>query len=207
VAANATSAVAVLPGYLASAYGFRRDIAAVEGLGLGLLLGVSLVGGLIGAGLLLVTPNDTFEAIVPVLLLIATALFAFGNRLARLMRTGGGSRLGVLAGLLAVSVYGGYFNGGLGILLLAAFSLSGLTDLHAMNGLKNWMSAAISLISVAAFAVAGKVAWAEAAIMMAAATAGGYAGTRVAKRIPPAWLRAGIVATGLVMAALFALRG
>lgn len=110
-------------------------------------------------------------------------------------------------GLMAVSIYGGYFNGGLGILLLALFGLLGQTNLNAMNGVKNVVSALLTSIAVAVYAWGGVVAWPLALVMMIAATAGGYFGARIARRIPAPALRAGIVAIGLVMTALFFLRG
>ena len=105
--------------------------------------------------------------------------------------------------MLVVAVYGGYFNGGLGILLLALFGLLGQTNLHAMNGMKNLVSALLTAIAVAIYAMGGLVQWEQALVMMVAATLGGYSGARVARKIPPNWLRWGIVATGLIMAALF----
>ena len=206
VPANATSTVAVLPGYIGSAIAFRRDVGPVQGVGLAGLTAVSLAGGVAGAVLLLVTPSSVFRGAVPWLLLLATLLFAAGPRIVLWLRSRGGTGAGrgaVFATVFAVSVYGGYFNGGLGILLLAAFSLLGLGDLNRMNGLKNLLSAVLSVIAAATFAVAGIVAWREAAIMAVAATLGGYLGARIARRIPADRLRAGIVAVGLVMSALF----
>ena len=113
----------------------------------------------------------------------------------------------VPAGVLAVSIYGGYFNGGLGILLLALFGLLGQTKLNAMNGMKNVVSALLTAIAVAIYAWGGVVAWPQALVMMIAATAGGYLGARVARRIPAPALRAGIVVIGLTMTILFFLRG
>lgn len=208
VAANATGTAALLPGYASSAYGFRRDIRPVAGIGVGRLAAVSLAGGLAGAALLLLTPDGVFRAVVPWLLLAATALFAFGGRLsAGLRRLGAGGRGATLAGLLAVSVYGGYFNGGLGILLLAQLGLSGLSDLNAMNGLKSLLSAVLTAVAVAAYAAGGAVHWPAAAVMVPAAVAGGYLGARLARRIPPGVLRAGIVAVGLCMTAAFLAAG
>ena len=208
VAANATGTAALLPGYAASAYGFRRDIRPVAGIGVGRLAAVSLAGGLAGAALLLLTPDGVFRAVVPWLLLAATALFAFGGRLsAGLRRLGAGGRGATLAGLLAVSVHGGYFNGGLGILLLAQLGLAGLTDLNAMNGLKNLLSAVLTAVAVATYAAGGAVHWPAAAVMVPAAVAGGYLGARLARRIPPGALRAGIVAVGLCMTAAFLAAG
>ena len=100
-------------------------------------------------------------------------------------------------------VYGGYFNGGLGILLLAMFCLVGMTDLNTMNGLKNLISAVLTAISVVIFSAAGLVHWPQALVMMVAGTVGGYLGALVARHIRPSHLRSGIVVVGLVMAILF----
>ncbi|AWB07366.1 hypothetical protein A6A40_20220 (plasmid) [Azospirillum humicireducens] len=204
VAANATGTVALLPGYASGVYGYRQDLTPVGSLSLPLLSVVSLVGGLAGAGLLLVTPDSVFRGIVPWLLLLATGLFAFGNLLAQRLRSlglhGNGAMLGTL---FAVSVYGGYFNGGLGILLLAQLSLFGMTDLNAMNGLKNLFSAVLTAIAVVAYAAGGAVEWPKALLMTVAAVAGGYVGARVGRKIPKPVLRAGIIAVGLVMSAVF----
>jgi uncharacterized membrane protein YfcA len=109
--------------------------------------------------------------------------------------------------LLVVSIYGGYFNGGLGILLLALFGLLGQTDLNAMNGVKNIVSTLLTAIATAIYAWGGVVAWPQALVMMIAVAAGGYFGARIARRISAPILRAGIVTTGLVMTTLFFLRG
>ncbi len=206
LAANATGTVALLPGYASGTWGFREDLRAPPGLSLRALLLLSLAGGAAGAALLLATPAPAFRRIVPWLLLAATALFALAPRLVRAARRGRPGRRGAAAGVLLVSVYGGYFNGGLGVLLLALFALLGHEDLNAMNGLKNLLSLALGAIAVALYAAGGVVLWREAAVMMAGTTVGGYLGARAARRIPAPVLRGGIVATGLVMAALFFLR-
>lgn len=210
VVANATGTVALLPGYVSGALGFREDLEAPPGLTLRALTVLSLVGGAIGAALLLVTDDKTFSKIVPWLLLLATVLFAVGPMLLRRLKgSGGGTQASAgksAAGMLAVSIYGGYFNGGLGILLLALFGLLGQTKLNAMNGMKNVVSALLTAIAVAIYAWGGVVAWPQALVMMVAATAGGYFGARLARRIPAPLMRAGIVLTGLVMTVLFFLR-
>ena len=207
VAANATGTVALLPGYASGVYGYRQDLTPVGNLSLPLLSVVSLAGGLAGAGLLLVTPDSVFRGIVPWLLLLATGLFAFGNMLAQRLRSLGLHGNGALLGtLFAVSVYGGYFNGGLGILLLAQLSLFGMTDLNAMNGLKNLFSAVLTAIAVVAYAAGGAVEWPKALLMTVAAVAGGYVGARVGRKIPKPVLRAGIITVGLVMSAVFFLK-
>ncbi|MDD2545693.1 MAG: sulfite exporter TauE/SafE family protein [Burkholderiaceae bacterium] len=204
VVANATGTVALLPGYIAGAWGFREDMAPPPGLSMRQVAALSLLGGAAGAGLLLLTPDATFRRVVPWLLLAATALFAFGPQLRqRLAGSGAPSRTKATLGVLAVATYGGYFNGGLGILLLALWGLLGQTQLNAMNGLKNGVSALLTAVAVVIYAAGGLVQWPQAGLMMVAATAGGYGGARLARRIPAPWLRAGIVLTGLVMAGLF----
>ncbi|WP_186400253.1 sulfite exporter TauE/SafE family protein [Stappia sp. P2PMeth1] len=202
VAANATSAVAVFPGYLGGAVGFRKEIAAIDR---GLLLRVVLVtalGGFLGSLLLLVSSNEAFSAVVPFLLLAATLTFAFADRLqiwAQRQRLAPGGPLGTVL----VSIYGGYFNGGLGIVLLALFSLWGLRDLNTMNGLKTGLSFVLSAISVATFAAAGLVSWPQAIVMMVAATIGGYAGAPVARALPRQAVRAIVIAVGGLMSVIF----
>lgn len=224
VVANATGTVALLPGYAASAWGLKHEMAAPPGLSMLQSVVLSLVGGAAGAALLLITPNATFRQVVPWLLLGATALFAFGpqirnwaSRKTTAQTTDQttppttphtpASTLQAAIGMLAVALYGGYFNGGLGILCLALFSLLGQTQLHAMNGMKNLVSALLTSIAVAIYAVGGIVQWPLALLMMLAATAGGYGGARLARHIPAPVLRWGIVATGLVMAGLFFIKG
>jgi uncharacterized protein len=206
ITANATGTVALLPGYVSGTWGFKEDLRAPPGLSLPLLLALSVAGGAAGATLLLVTPAPAFRRLVPWLLLAATALFALAPRLVRAARTERPGRGRAMAGVLLVSLYGGYFNGGLGVLLLALFALLGHEDLNAMNGLKNLASAALSAVAVAFYAAGGIVLWREGVLMMAGTTAGGYLGARAARRIPAPWLRAAIIATGLAMAAIFFVR-
>lgn len=202
ITANATSAVAVLPGYLGGAAGFRhelREMSRRQHLQMSI---VGLAGGLCGGVLLLITPAELFSRVVPVLLLLATLMFAFGQQLLARIRKSE-HPLPLLPGLFVVAVYGGYFNGGLGIMLLAMFAAAGMTSLLLMNGLKNWISFVISLISVVAFAIAGKVLWLEAVVMMLAATLGGYQGAALSRRLPAQWVKVFVVVVGLVMTAIF----
>ena len=202
VAANATSAVAVSPGYLGSTLGFRPELRALPVALLWREVLIAALGGLMGAGLLLLTPAKVFSGIVPWLLLLATVLFALGPRFARLSGGAGHPRWR-MPGLLCVSIYGGYFNGGLGILLMALYTLCGETRLNTVNALKNLNSFVLSLLSVLAFALAGAIVWSQAVWMMLWATAGGWAGARVARRLPVRWVRLLVMATGLVMSAVF----
>lgn len=206
IAANATATIGALPGYASSAWGYRSDVAAEGTLGLRAIIGLGALGGLLGAGLLLVTPGAVFEGLVPWLLLVATLLFAAGPRVLAFVRARGFGPAGpVLSGaaVLAVSIYGGYFNGGLGILLLAMLGLIGFVNLHGMNGLKVLLSAVLSLVSAAAYAAAGLIEWDAALIMAVATTIGGYLGARGARRVPMPLLRLGITGVGLVMTVLF----
>lgn len=209
IVANATSAVAVSPGYLGSTLGFRDELAALPRGRLHVEAAIAALGGVLGALLLLVTPASTFRIIVPWLLLFATLVFVAGPYLVRwLADHRGRAPSGTMRawGLLAVSVYGGYFNGGLGILLMALYTVTGETRIHAANALKNLNSLVLSLLSVATFAFAGAIAWGPALLMMVAATIGGYSGARWAKRLPAGAVRAVVIATGIVMSAVFFLR-
>lgn len=204
VIANATSAVAVFPGYLGGAFGFRDELGRMDRALLLRLCAVTLVGGLIGGLLLLVSSNEAFSLVVPFLLLAATLAFMFGDKIrnwaaakSRTVTPNG------TVGLLLVSIYGGYFNGGLGIVLLALFALWGMSNIHEMNGLKNGLSFALSAISVAVFAIGGLVAWHYALAMMVASTLGGYAGAPLARALPKSAVRAVIAIVGFGMSGVF----
>lgn len=204
VAANATSAVAVFPGYAAGAFGFRQELAGFERKRLARLCIIALAGAAVGSGLLLVSSNEAFSAVVPFLLLASTLAFLYGEKIRSFAaaRSQGVASEGAL-GLFLVAIYGGYFNGGLGIVLLALFALWGMTEIHQMNGLKNGLSFVISLISVGIFALAGLVTWPYAIIMMVAATVGGYAGAPLARRLPKPAVRALIGLIGFGISAIF----
>lgn len=206
IMANATATLTALPGYIGSAWAYRHDIRAEGSLWLGSIIMIAVVGGLTGAGLLLITPGDAFVGIVPWLLLTATMLFAIGPRLVAMVRARG-VRIGPVLSACAIFLvagYGGYFNGGLGIMLLAVFSLIGFQNLHGMNGLKNLLSAVLSLVSVTTYATAGLIAWESAAVLAVATTVGGYIGARQARRIQHTeYLRALIVGIGAALTLVF----
>ncbi len=200
--ANATSAMAVSPGYLGSTLGFRAELQALPRVVVQREVAVASVGGLIGAALLLLTPARVFSGLVPWLLLLATGLFAAGPWLAG-CNAGQGYTAWRLPGLMGVAIYGGYFNGGLGILLMALYTLTGEHRMNTVNALKNLNSFVLSLLSVVAFAVAEAIVWHQALWMMGMATAGGWIGARVAKNMPVNWIRWGVIGTGLVMSGVF----
>lgn len=207
VTANATATLAALPGYIGSAYAFRREVATEGPLGLWAIVATAAVGGAMGGGLLLVTSNAAFSGLVPWLLLLATVLFGGGPWiLAQLKKRGAGQagRAISIVAVFAVSLYGGYFNGGLGIILLATFGMLGYVNIHGMNGIKTLLSAVISIVATVAFIWAGLIAWHEAGVMMLSTAVGGYVGALAARRITRTdLLRWGIVAIGAATTVIF----
>jgi len=207
VVANATATTMALPGYCASVWAYRNDIRTEGTLRLGTIMSLTAIGGVAGAVLLTITSPDAFLGLVPWLLLTATLLFAFAPRLLKLSEAQGFSALSpILAGtiLLFVMIYGGYFNGGLGILVLATLSLQGYRNLHGMNGLKNLLSSVLGVLSVITFTSADLIAW-NAAIPMAAANIwGAYITARLVRQTRRAdRLRIMIIAIGLAMTVAF----
>lgn len=215
VGANATSAAAVMPGYVGGAIGFWKEMLLIDRRRLVIMTIVTAVGGVAGAALLLITPDKAFKVLIPWLLLFATLLFAINAR-PKKPRVGVHSNSAMnandtapvrrawhSAALGAVAAYGGYFNGGLGILLMAVLSAKRSLSLNTVNGLKNYLSALLSLISIVVFAYAGIVNWRVAAWMMGFSMLGGFVGARLAKRLPARMVYAIVVLTGLGMSAVF----
>ncbi len=185
IQANATNTIALWPASAASAVAYRREISDVrrEILPLGI---ASLTGGLAGSLLLLRTSNQTFVLLIPWLLLFAALLFSFGGTFVRRVTRGAQAPLAVaVIAQAAISVYGGYFGGGIGIMMLAVLSLTGMTDIHRMNGLKTVLTTLINGVAVVTFIVAGAVAWGPGLVMVVGGIAGGYAGASVARRVNP----------------------
>jgi uncharacterized protein len=213
ILANATSTVALWPGSFAGMVGFRRELASTRRW-LFLLVVPSLIGGIAGAILLLRTPTATFDRLVPVLILVATLLLAAQEMITRRLRfiaaahenpTPAWIAFVVLFQLL-VGLYGGYFGAGIGILMLAALGLIGMTDLHQMNGLKNLLAICINGIAAIYFAVSGAVFWRDALIMSIGAIAGGFLGARLAHRLGRRFVRRLVVAIGIVMTVAMLMR-
>ncbi len=190
VIANATNTVGVWPGGVASAYAYRKDLQQPRVVLVALSV-ASFVGGGVGALLLLHTRETTFVHLIPWLLLLASAVFTGGGRITAKLRARGTSGEGrfALVGAtifqLVVSIYGGYFGAGMGILMLAALSMMGMTNIHAMNGLKTILSTLINGVAVVAFIVAGAVAWGPAVVMIVGGIAGGFLGAKVARKVAP----------------------
>jgi uncharacterized membrane protein YfcA len=189
VPANATNTIALWPGSVASAVAYRRELAEVkrEVVPLGI---AAALGGLAGSLLLLHTRESTFVLLIPWLLLFATLLFSFGTSIAQ--RFTRGRHAPLAAGCVAqlfISVYGGYFGGGMGIMMLAVLTLLGMTHIHRMNALKNVLGTLINGVAVVAFVVAGAVRWTPGVVMIAGGITGGYAGAALARRVSPKYVR------------------
>jgi hypothetical protein len=209
VVANATSTVALFPGSLASMAGYRREMAEVPRWAL-LLIIPSLVGGYVGARLVTTLPPETFETLVPWLILTAAMLFwlqpSIGKRLGIGAEHAPATQRAVAGAIgfqLLVAVYGGYFGAGIGILMLSALAMMGLGDIHRMNALKTLLGSCINGVAVAVFIVGGKVDWPIAIAMAIAAIAGGYLGARFARRLDRNLIRRIVVGIGVSLAAYY----
>lgn len=214
VMANATGTAALLPGYLASAWRFRRDIVFPAQLSLSQMLLIALAGGGLGAGVLLLSSAAVFAALIPWLVLFATLMFVFGPRLLRHVAPDTDANIqspprttSATLILLGVCAYGGYFNGGVGIVLLAALGMLGQTDLRGMNGSKNLLSALLTAIAVVIYLAGGIVAFQHLLVMALAAVAGGYAGAAFSYRLSQRILRVIVIGSGLLLFIVFLLRG
>ncbi len=207
VPANATNTAAVCPGAVSSAFAYRKDLPQ-GGLLLTMLL-PSLIGGLLGAVVLAVTPEKVFARIVPLLVLFATILFGGRDFFARIFGveikgSGEVSRMGKAWGFcfqLFVAAYGGYFGAGIGILMLASLGLMGLHDIHRMNALKTFLSSIINGTALVYFILKKLIVWHIAILMAAGTIVGGYIGARLAKRVDQKILRRFIVTVGLFVSA------
>lgn len=203
--ANATSTVALWPGLFGGLYGYRKELENSSEILLRLGL-TSIVGGGIGAWLLIFTPSPTFARLVPFLILFATILFMLQGTINRRLRLGSLDAkpttlwwTGAIVFQFFSSMYGGYFGAGNGILMLAAMGLLGLHDLHRANGIKNFLGICINSVAVLSFSLSHLVVWSDSLAMAIAALAGGYFGASMAVRIGQAWVRKGIVVIGLVI--------
>jgi uncharacterized protein len=209
ITANATSTVALWPGTMSSMWGYRAELAGARRWAIAFAI-PSLAGGVVGALVLLQTPERRFAAIVPWLILGATLLFLLQKPLMMALNAAGRTHppitgpdgkllppsLAFLLYQFAVGVYGGYFGAGAGILMLAALGLMGLTNIHQMNGLKNWGGGMMNLVAVVVFAISGIVNWRIALTMAIGATLGGIGGSLLAQRVGKTWVRRVIIAVG-----------
>ncbi|MBX5448915.1 sulfite exporter TauE/SafE family protein [Thermogemmatispora sp.] len=242
--ANATNTVALWPGVVASAGAYRRELARQPRALILVLGGTSLIGGVLGALLLLRTPQQTFTLLIPPLLLIATVLFAASPRLTALLRQRRAAALPatpvatsdlaqaqartlsaelpatstlamrmeklspsklvtVSFFQLLIATYGGYFGGGIGILMLATLGMMGMENIHEMNGLKTLLAGLINGVAVVTFALAGAVFWPQALLMVVGAVIGGYGGAYYARKIDQRWVRLFVTLVGVAMTLYF----
>jgi uncharacterized membrane protein YfcA len=206
VTANATSTVAIWPGTVGSAWGYRRELRNAPTRYLMMII-PSLVGGITGAILLRWTPTATFDRLVPFLILFATLLFMAQETVQRKLGTGDASAhkstkwlVGGMLFQLAVGLYGGYFGAGIGILMLAALAILGLQDIHEMNSLKVVLGGSVNGIAAAYFIWAGMVYWPYVVLMAVAAILGGYGGAGAARKLGRTAVRRLVIAVGLGMA-------
>lgn len=205
--ANATNSVGLWPGSLSSALGYRESLPRVRSV-LYRLVAPTIVGAVAGSLLLVATPTSTFKAAVPWLILAATVLLALQDKVrAWSERTGHGRHpaSGAVIQTL-ISVYGGYFGAGMGIMMLAAMVLFMDADLNEMNAVKNWLAVIINLAAMGIFLGRGLVALGPCAAMIAGAILGGYASARVAQKVPSGALRKAVVVYGLAMGCVFLAR-
>jgi uncharacterized membrane protein YfcA len=211
IRANVTCTVALWPGSLGAMVGFRRELGDSRKWML-LLAAPSVVGGLIGARLLLLTPSPLFASIVPYLILFATILFGVGEPLTRRLRAtshqehvtaprqGRAWWSGTIIFQFFVAVYGGYFGAGMGFLILAALGMMGLTDIHQMNGLKSFLVVCINIVAATYFILSGQVEWPYALVMVVGAIAGGYGGAGLARKVGRRFVRIAVIVIGFGMA-------
>jgi hypothetical protein len=203
IVANASSTTALIPGILASSWAYRGDLRKSEGIPLLPLLVVSLAGGIVGALLLLFTPQRTFDSVIPWLMLAATLLFTFGARITPILKRAFHiGPVAVVAIQFFIAIYGGYFGGAIGIVMLATWTVFGLTDIHVMNANRTLMGAAANSVAAVLFIIARKVWWPQTLVMLVAAIIGGYIGARTARRVNPRYIRAivTVVSAGITVA-------
>lgn len=239
--ANATSTVALWPGALASIGAYRKELLLQKRTQVLLLSGTSLIGGVLGAFLLLSTSQSTFIRLLPYLLLVATVLFAVSGPLTSRMRERSATKraallkeriasgevvastntpevalnnaiqgrtswpklIGIAVLQFIIAIYGGYFGGGIGILMLATLGLMGMENIHEMNAMKTLLAACINGVAVIIFVAKGVVVWPQAILMVIGAIIGGFGGAYFARKLNPLWVRWFVIAVGIGMTIYF----
>jgi uncharacterized membrane protein YfcA len=199
LSANITSTVALFPGQITSCWGGRGHVSGAGGLSFKALVIISLAGGILGAVLLLVTPSSIFKALVPWLVLFATSLFAYGSFMPRKAdRPPVLGAVGTGVAQFAIAVYGGYFGGGIGFLMLAALTAAGLAIRNA-NATKNVLAGVMNASAVALFVFSPQVRWEQAGIACVGAAIGGVIGGHMVSRVNQKVLRGAAVAIGVAL--------
>jgi uncharacterized membrane protein YfcA len=205
-AANITSTIALFPGQVASGWTGRQSADGAAGLSLRALVIISLVGGALGAGLLLVTSPSFFARLLPWLILFATIVFAWGSFGPRQSDPKHLGIAGVTAAQFCISVYGGYFGGGIGFLMLAALTASGVT-MRVAGATKNVLAAVMNASAVAIFVFSPEVKWITAAVYSAGAILGGILGGQMVRKVNERVLRLLVVLIGLTLTVGLFVRG
>jgi uncharacterized protein len=201
--ANATSTVALVPSALAAAFAYRKDFQGFDGVKFSTMAAVSVVGGVLGALLLISTPQRVFDAIFPFLLLFGVLVFAFGRKLGDFLR----ARFKVHPHALPVAqfvlgVYGGYFGGAVGVMMLAAWSVLTTASVNNMQASRQLLNAAMNATASLFFVASGLIYWRQMAALLVGATIGGYLTGHFGRRLDPAKARVVITALNLVIVAL-----
>ena len=208
IAANATSSIAQFPGYVTSSLAYLREL---RGFGRALLpfAIVSALGGLAGAGILLSLDNPQFRALVPWLLIGATALFAAGPAITRWLKRRKFQAPAPVAWAVqfVVSIYGGFFGAGQGIMMLASLGLTEGDDYHRINAMKNLLSVVIAGLAIVVFVSGGVIAWSHGLVMTIAVALGGWGGVTAARRVPQPIVRGFVIAVGVVLTVYYAATG
>ena len=210
IIANATNTFASCAGYMSGTYAFRKEIAANKAQ-LPLIITISVIGGIIGAWLLLKTPEVLFREAIPWLLLFASVLFVFGGKINAGLKklavnhqhaSSIGSLLLVIV-LLGIAIYGGFFNAGLGIITLSYLALAGHTNINTMNGLKLLISSAVSIIAITVFIYNDVIAWYQGTIVLCGTLAGGYIAANVSRKLPQAKVRYFVIFASIITTLYF----
>jgi len=210
ISANATNTFASCSGYISGAYALRKELLAHTD-ELPKFILISLAGGIVGAWLLLQTPELLFREVIPWLLLFSTILFVYGGRLySWLRRFASHHRYASFVGqfllfvtFLGVCVYGGFFNAGLGIIVLSYLALAGYRDINAMNGLKLLTSTSVSLTAIAVFIYGDVIAWREGVIVLLGTLTGGYIAAHVSRKVPQQYVRNVVIFVSIIITTYF----
>lgn len=211
--ANATNNAALVPGSVAGMIGFWEEVKRSRRL-VAFMAVPSIVGGLLGAFLLASTPEAVFNKLVPFLILFATLLFAGRDYLNKLTRRGASetdqiTATGGVVGFvfqLFIAMYGGYFGAGQSLMMMSAFSIMGIRDIHEINGLKTASAVMVNSVALIYFATQGLIVWNIGLWMACGAIVGGYLAARISKKIPPRYLRWTVVTVGLIVSAVLFVR-
>ena len=209
IAANASSSVALTPGHLSGVLSERRQLPTFDG-ALWLHVLIAAAGGGVGAILLLWTPDKVFTALVPLLIGLATLIFAFSKQIQSLLRPADTSHhdtpLARQLTLVPTAIYGGYFGAGMGVMLMAVFSMTSPWAVRTANAVKNLLGAAANWAAIVIFVVQGVIAWPQTLIMLVGAIIGGFTGGKLLSVVPVIWIRRFVIAMGVLMTCVYAYR-